>query len=774
MNYPSIVPLTAASLLFLGGCGDDVGTTESTGTDTEASTGTSEPTGTSDTPATTVAPTTVTPTTTVDPTSSDGTTTDASTTAVDPTDTTTDPSDTTTDGETDTGAPVNCVNDPGLCGAGTVCDPDTVTCVADCSGDAGLCGPGTLCVEGMCKADCSGDVDACAEGTVCGPAQTCVVDCRTNLIDVCAGEALCNRGSGVCEAVAAYDCAAVPGLCWEDQTCEADGSCRATSFDLELPYDVQHYDLRLDLRTAEQAFAADVAVYLVATQDATTQVVLDVGAETLVEGEPYLPYEVLTVTDGADQALEFVQDKAGTLTVMLAQSLASGEATVLKVGYQGVFNPISDVADPLYYTGIMQREGKNGDLYVQTFGWPVHARRWLPSHDHPRDIATFSADVGIDNDFTVLSNGAPVRSGEVDGLKRSAFVLQQPVPTYAMHVMASELEAVRLGVVKGVPVDAYVHAAEVPLVLELWSATVSALGYYNSVLGDFPFSRYAMISVPSAFGGMEHATIISLADTGVVANGASTRRAAIHELSHHWFGDNAHQGEWEAFWLNESLASFMELEGLRVLGGPTVYRERLDTLRTALFASPGTFADDALHYMAGQAYPGEMTAASFNAPYVKGPWLYHMLRVRLGDAGLAAFLKAMYEQHRFKPYTTETALAVLEESSGEDFSQFFDEWVYTPGWPQLEATWTYDANTQQVALSVEQVQDVALYGTYTLEGPMDLDFVFDDGDPMTATCDVSVAFAPGETLVDATVDCPQAPTGFAITSLKDVLVELLP
>ena len=63
------------------------------------------------------------------------------------------------------------------------------------------------------------------------------------------------------------------------------------------------------------------------------------------------------------------------------------------------------------------------------------------------------------------------------------------------------------------------------------SATVTALGYYNAVLGAFPFSRYAMISVPGAFGGMEHATIVSLADTGVVANGNSTRRAAIHELS---------------------------------------------------------------------------------------------------------------------------------------------------------------------------------------------------------------------------------------------------
>ena len=759
MNYSPLVSLTAASLLLLSSCGDDVAATDAD-TDTGAST--------TESGDTTLAPTS-------EPTTTPGPSTDTTTLAP-TTDTTDDPTEDPTADPTDppaTGGPVNCVNDPGLCGPGTVCEPDSASCVADCSGDAGLCGPGTVCLDGMCKPDCSGD-GICGPDTVCGPEQTCVLDCRANLLDICAGQALCNRGTGVCEAVAAFDCAAAPGLCWEDQTCEANGYCKAAELTDGLAYDVQHYDLRLDLHTADQTFAAELAIYLLGVDALTGEIVLDVGAETLVEGQPYLPYEVITVTDAADQPLTFVQDPAGSLTVTLAEPLAAGDGAILKLRYAGPFNPIADAADPLYYTGIMQRDGRNGDPYVQTFGWPVYARRWLPSQDNPRDTATFSADVGIDNDFMVLANGAPVRSGEVDGLKRSAFVLQQPVPTYAMHVIASEFEVVRLGLVDGVAVDAVVHAAEKPLVQELWGGTVSALGYFNDLLGAFPFSRYAMISVPSAFGGMEHATIISLADTGVVANGAGTRRAAIHELSHHWFGDNAHQGEWVAFWLNESLASFMELEGLRVLGGPGVYSDRLAVLKKALFADPGTFADDALHYMTPQAFPGQLTAASFNAPYVKGPWLYHMLRVQLGDAGLADVLRAIYEAHRFAPYTTDSVLAVLNATSGQDFTQFFDEWVYMPGWPQVQATWVYNDVTKQVELNVEQVQDILTYGTYTLTGPLALDFVFDDGDPVTPACALSVEFPTGETLVDAVTDCADPPTGFTVPSQANLLVELLP
>jgi aminopeptidase N len=770
MRSQLLLPFSAFALLA-SGCGDDATTTESTDTGSSSS---SEGGSLTEQPGTTVTPTTTDASTGPAAT----TTTGGTTTPGDDSTSSGETADTTTGGSSsETGDPIenNCVSDPDLCGAGTVCDPGSLTCVADCSADAALCGPGTVCMAGMCKPDCSGDPAACGAGTVCGPDLVCVVDCRSNLLDVCAGEGLCNRGTGVCEAVAAYDCAAAPGLCWEDQTCGSDGFCRAAAVDLELAYDVQHYDLRLDLLTLEQAFAAEVAISLVATQDATAEVVLDVGAETLVDGEPWQPYAVTGVVDGDGQALEFVQDgAAGSLTVTLASPLAQGDAAVLRVSYAGSFNAISDASDPLFYTGVMQRDGKNGDPYVMTFGWPVYARRWLPSQDHPRDIATFSVDVGIDNDYVVLGNGVPVRSGEVDGLQRAAFVLQQPVPTYAMHVIASEFETVRLGVVDGVPVDAVVHAAEVPLVHDLWGVAVGALALFNDRLGAYPFSRYAMISVPSAFGGMEHATIVSMADAGVVPNGQGTHRTAIHELSHHWFGDNNHQAEWPAFWLNESLASFMEIEGLRVLGGATLYRERLDIVRAAVFATPGNYNTDALHYATAQDFPGQVTTASFVAPYRKGPWIWHMLRVRLGDAAFNAAVRALYELHRFGDYSTESALTVLTDSSGEDLAQFFAEWVETPGWPQLKVTYTYDAAQQEIDVTVQQVQDAALYGTYTLEGALDLDLAFDDGDPMTPTCNVAVAFATGEVQVDATVACPVAPTSFAIPSLGDVFAELVP
>lgn len=754
-SYPRATSTALGLVALLAACSDDAtpaatesdsSTTLETGTDSEGPDPSTGPDITG---------------TTLDPTTGPG-----PTTGPDPTDTT-GPDPTETTGPDPTAGVDDCTDLPDLCGPGTVCDPDTRTCVADCSADLDACGPGTICVEGVCKADCAGD-GVCGAGTVCGGEGFCVADCRKNLLDVCGGQGLCQASTGLCEPVVAIDCNQVSGLCWGDQECDPSGYCRAAVIDAELEYDVQHYDLKLDLRTAEKGFDAEVKIFFVATQDGTAAITLDIGQPVIKNGEEIPAYEIVEVTDAAGAPL-MAAPSGAALTVTLPAPLAEGEGFVVRVQYTGVFNP-ADPSDPLYYTGLMERYGKHDNVYFQTFGWPVYTQRWLPSHDRVYDVATFSADVGIDADLTVLANGLPVAGGEVDGLARTTFLLQQPVPPYALHVVASELEQVRLGVVEGVAIDGYTHPNDAPAMLAQFGSLTSALTYYNDVLGAYPFGRLAMVAVPTAFGGMEHATVASVADTLVTVD--TGRRAAIHEMLHHWFGDNAYQGEMQAFWLNEAWAEFLTWEALRVLAGQPAYRDRLDARRASVFKNPGVYNDDALHYQVAQGFPGAVTQASFSAPYDKGAWVLHMLRTELGDAAFFQFARDFYEEHRFARYYTVSMLDVLEATVGGDFSGFFDEWVYGKGWPQVKTTWSYDAATEKIAVEAEQVQDAA-FGVYTLAGKRALAYSFDDGDAATPACTGTLSFTGGATSAALEIDCPAAPTGFTIPSAADIFVELV-
>jgi len=48
---------------------------------------------------------------------------------------------------------------------------------------------------------------------------------------------------------------------------------------------------------------------------------------------------------------------------------------------------------------------------------------------------------------------------------------------------------------------------------------------------------------------------------------------------------------------------------------------------------------------------------------------------------------------------------MLENASGQDLKPFFKQWLYSPGHPQLNITWKYDAVKGAVALNITQTQN---------------------------------------------------------------------
>lgn len=633
-------------------------------------------------------------------------------------------------------------------------------------------------------ANCRHSESLCGRGTVCASSGQCLADCRENLAEACGPGLLCHQGTGACMAAQKLDCNEVPGLCWENQVCDAPtGYCREASIDTALAYDVQLYDYTLHVDTAASTFSGQVSIFLVATRGGTATLALDVGktVEVPVEGgtAPYTPYTVTSVKSRSGAGLAFTQDStAGTLTVTLGTPLEANASEILTVAYHGPLNPISDRKHDLYFTGLMRREGKLGHPLVQTFGWPHHTRRWLPSHDHPRDTARAIARVSIDNGLPVQANGVLVQESGVAPHGRT-FLLRQPVPTYALHFIAAPYTRVPLGNVEGVLVDAYTYpvASESAVPPLWWTGALGAMKYLNEALGPFPFERYAMMQVPSALGGMEHATVVSIADTrseGPDEEGHG-HRLVIHEMLHHWWGDSAHQASWEEFWLNESLASFYTAEALGVLGGRSAFQAELDSMKAKIFKAPARYDDDALRWSRHpEEVPGETTQASFSAPYVKGPWVWQMIRLQFGESAFAAFMKKFYAASRFKPYSTAQLLSLLNAESSVDFTPFFKEWVYGRGWPKLASTWSYDKARRVIRLTVRQTQDVARYGSYTFSGPLALKYAFDDADAATASCTGEVTFTGGA--LEATVDipCAQAPTTMSQPFTRDLLVELVP
>jgi aminopeptidase N len=118
--------------------------------------------------------------------------------------------------------------------------------------------------------------------------------------------------------------------------------------------------------------------------------------------------------------------------------------------------------------------------------------------------------------------------------------------------------------------------------------------------------------------------------------------------------------------------------------------------------------------------------------------------------GVANYLR----EHRFKGVETSDLRRALEEASGRDLEQFFQQWVYGHGVPRLEAAYAWDPARKRVTVTLRQTQKIDK-ATPAFAFPLDLYFRVGDEDR-------NVTVAVAEAHHDFTFDFPTEPTVFCV------------
>lgn len=234
--------------------------------------------------------------------------------------------------------------------------------------------------------------------------------------------------------------------------------------------------------------------------------------------------------------------------------------------------------------------------------------------------------------------------------------------------------------------------------------------FFDSLFGAYPFIEEKYGHASFGFGGgMEHQTISFMGSYG--------GELKAHELAHQWFGNKITCGSWSDLWLNEGFATY--LTGLTydfgVVHSNAFWQAWLaGTERASLLFPNGSV------YRYGDTLSNTLFD---NRVYAKGAMTLHTLRWAIGDS---AFFSGV------KSYISDTSLAYgfaktpdlkrhLETSSGQNLTEFFDDWVYGPGFPIISTYWSQTST--QLNLSVQQTPSDASVPffnipiPYRLKGP---------------------------------------------------------
>jgi aminopeptidase N len=160
-----------------------------------------------------------------------------------------------------------------------------------------------------------------------------------------------------------------------------------------------------------------------------------------------------------------------------------------------------------------------------------------------------------------------------------------------------------------------------------------------------------------------------------------------HELAHHWFGDLATCRTASEMWLNEGWASYTE----RLFDEWLINRETYDANVRSNHKEMLQFA----HVRDGGYWPLNNVPHAYtysNHTYELPSDKIHTLRTYMGDSLFYSGLQHFLNTHLYTHVTSEDLENALEQSTGLDLTDYFNDWIETPGWAGFEVdSFRYEA-----------------------------------------------------------------------------------
>ena len=479
-------------------------------------------------------------------------------------------------------------------------------------------------------------------------------------------------------------------------------------------------------------------------------VTLDFEQET-VSGTVYTTYsalydEVRTVTfDAVELAIESVSVDGKKvdfnltdrkLIVTLDRVYSNGETFTVAVTYHAKPRTGFHFVKPA-------PEDPTRPVEAFSFGQPRYHSHWFPCHDFPNDRATFEVVATVPSRFLTVSNGRLLSVKDNGETKTHHWRLDVPQAIYLLSLVVADYAVIENSY-HDKPVNYYVRKDRKDDANLLMGNTPQMMQFFSEYTGvEYPYNKYAQTVVELYTGAMEHTTCTTHSFSLLVNKRASldanVESVVAHELAHQWFGDLVTCRDWSNGWLNEGFATYFELLWEQHSKGNDEFKYALSKNKSAYFGEDNHYRRPIVYF----AYHDDGFELFDGHMYMKGGWVLHMLRSQLGDAAFRRAVHAYLERYREKQVITADLERTFEEVTGKSLARFFQQWVYSGGYPAFEVSYSWDNEHKMAKVGVKQTQKVDEL-TPLFVTPVDLAFTIPASDEGNETRVVPMRIQAGE------------------------------
>lgn len=409
-------------------------------------------------------------------------------------------------------------------------------------------------------------------------------------------------------------------------------------------FDVLHYDARVEPDITNKTVAGKVVVRIVSRVDGLVTIELDCGSLTI------------DAVREDKEALNFKRD-GGRLIVSLSRPAKAGERREIAVEYHGT---------PRY--GIRFYPDR-GQVYTA-----FSTSQWVVCVDAPEDRATLRLNLVVPARARTVANGRLVaRHKSAGGKLVHEWRQEHPVPTYTFGFAAGEFREVteRRGRVKLRYLAAGFTDEELRRVFR---ETRDMIGFFEDRAGvRYPDRTYTQVLATQGYGQeMSGFAVMGESYGRKVLAEESDVWLGAHELAHQWWGNMVTCRDWNHFWLNEGVATFMAAAYKEHRFGRKEYLREIEANRAKYEKVRDAGKDRSL------VFPNwsNPTREDRTLVYDKGAYVLHLLREQLGERDFWAGMRLYTRANFGKSVTTPDFQTAMERAGGKNLSDFFAKWVY--------------------------------------------------------------------------------------------------
>ncbi len=416
--------------------------------------------------------------------------------------------------------------------------------------------------------------------------------------------------------------------------------------------------------------------------------------------------DIRKVTDSKAKSLDF-EVLPEKVVVHFSKPLKAGAQESIRLEYSGGSRYAGlhfFKADPRY-PGQPDLAWSQGETDTNSY--------WIPMYDYPNQRASSEVIATVPQGMAAVSNGKLVSQGPgaKPGTTRFDWVEERPHVSYLIALYVGRLVPVKFQA----KVQEGEHPREVPLTVwvapgkeeeakRTFAKTPAMVEYYSQLLdAPYPWDKYDQIVLYEFGGGMENTSATALSWRSLLDERAAIDNDAdeliSHELAHQWFGDLITCKDWSHIWLNEGFATFYQALWKAKDLGKDEFDYDMYCYAQGYFNETGNYQRPVVTDRYQES--GDMFDAH---TYSKGAWVLNMLRHEVGEERFARAMRRYVRERKDTVAETEDLRRAFEETTGKGFVEFFAQWLYGPGFPNLKLTPEWDLAEKKLRLHVTQKQ----------------------------------------------------------------------